>query len=381
MKKLFLTLFVVLSLVACDNNVKNSSESLEIDEENHEINNDKKLGITIEDIVEVESVQTNIDDYSKIKTYESHNGMTIDVINRENTLHFFVYTFKGEEFPSVVITRTNTVPVVNEEAVEILTDIVLSLDEDVYPFVDVIPGVEEEDYLTVGIVFNNERDITELPVFISEIAINDFFFDDDNISFYNESSNRAAYEKLYERVLSYIEENDLKGHDSAYEIIDILQPVQKSMEKVEIQYDDFNNVATIYYQGLTDISSQNHIVPFITTNDNKMNILVGFEKDGWLFADNLHFNIDGEQESFGSFDPDRHTLGGSRIREEYIKTNYDDDLTEMIINANEVRMRFKGDKGNLDYTLTNDDIEALKTIQTFNGVRNDLSNLLYRFDK
>lgn len=389
MKRVFISLFIsVLMLVGCGESEENASKE-ETNEGNdvqaesepeYDLDDAKKLGITMDDVINVENVQKEIEEYSKVKTYETDDGLTVDVINRDSTLSLYTYKFEGEDYPSVVIAKTNAVPIVNEDAVKILSDIMVSLDEDVYPFAEVVPGMEEDNYLTVGIVFNNEHDIKDLPVFISDIATDDYFSNSDNVEFFNESSSHAEYKELYEHANSYIEKNDVKGHDSAHEIIEILEPVYELMDKVEIQYDDFENVSTIYYEGLTDVGDSNHIVPFIMTSDNEMSLLVGFERDGWLFSNNLYFNIDGERESFGSYDPDRDTLGGSRIREEYIKTNYDEELIESIINANEVKMRFEGDKGELDYTLTDTDKKAIETIQSFNNIKNNLSNLLYRFE-
>lgn len=394
MKKIF-WLFLALSvtLVACGGNEddvsagteKNEkvSEANEANNDNeiiYELNNEKKLGVTAENIFKIESIQKELEKYSSIKTYETNDNITISYINRGGNLQLFIYQFQDDDYPSAVVTKTNAVPTVNEDAVEVLTDILVSLDEDVHPFVEVVPGIDDDDYVTVGIVFNDEHDINDLPIFMSDIASDDFFSDKSLVEYYNNSIREAEYKELYEKVSSYINDNDIEGHDSAYEIKEIIEPIQESMDKVEVHYDDFDDLSTIYYQGLTDISNSNYIVPFITTNDNIMNFLVGFEKDGWIFADNLVFNIDGERESFGTFNFDTETLGGSLIREEDIKTSYDDELIGKIIDATEVKMRFEGSKGELDYTLTDKDIEAIKTIHTFDGIKNNLSDLLFRFE-
>lgn len=391
MKKILMVILCVFLLTACGNesegdvNAGSNQEANEISKENnngstHEIDNEKKLGITIEDVIKVESIQNRIDEYSKVKTYETDDGVKIDIIDRSGLLYLYMYTFENDEYPSVVIAKTNAAETVNEEAVKVMSNIVASLDEDVYPFVEVVPGVDEEDYVTIGIVFNEEHDITDLPIFYSDIAMDDFFLNENNIEFFNESLSKAKYKELYERANSHIKENNINGHDSAYDIMDILEPVKDLMGNVDVQYDDFDNKSTIYYEGLNDISNNNYIVPFISTEDNKMNLLIGFEKDGWLFSKKIYFNIDGEKELYGTLNFDTNTLGGSRIREEYIDTNCNEELMENIINADEISMRFEGEKGDLDYTLTDTDIKAIETIKSFNGIKNDLSNLLYRFE-
>ncbi|MBW4827652.1 MAG: hypothetical protein KZY61_00930 [Clostridiaceae bacterium] len=383
MKKILMLILCVFLLTACGNESKGDVNVGSNQEENdngstHKIDNKKKLGITIEDVIKVESIQNKIDEYSNVKTYET-DDVKIDIIDRSGLLYLYMYTFENDKYPSVVVAKTNAVEIVNKEAVEVMSDIAALLDEDVNPFAKIVPGVDEEDCITIGIVFNEEHDITDLPIFYSDIAINDFFLNENNIEFFNESLSQAKYKELYERANLHIKENNIKGHDSAYDIMNILEPVKDLMENVDVQYDDFDNESTIHYKGLNDISNNNYIVPFISTKDNKMNLLIGFEKDGWLFSKEIYFNIDGEKKLYGTLNFDRNTLGGSRIREEYIDTNCDEELIENIINADEISMRFEGKKGDLDYTLTDTDIKAIETIKSFNGIKNDLSNLLYHF--
>lgn len=388
MKRLLLLVLMMLFLVACnddanatknnqENESNNSDEANEIEE--YTIDESKKLGITIEDIIEIDSTQREFDQNLDVSTYE-YDEFIIDNIDKNGNLSIFTYRYKNDDYPFVILARTNAVEEVTDDAIEIMTDIGLSMDGDAYHFTEIVDGIEDEDTLTFGFVFNEEYDIKELPIFISDIATDDFFADEENVDFFKQASEKAEYKELYNRVSNYIDENDVLDSDSAYEIKGILEPVQENMDKVEVKYDDFDNVSTIYYQGLNDINNENYIVPFITTNDNTMNFLIGFERSDWLFADNVVFNVDGDRENFGTYNFDTDVLDGGIIREVDTKTNYSEDTLEKILESDDVKLRFEGKNENLDYTLTDTDLEAIKTIHSFEGIKNDLSNLLFRFE-
>lgn len=388
MKRLLLLVLMMLFLVACNddaNATKNNQEkesnnsdgANEIEE--YTIDESKKLGITIEDITEIDSTQREFGQNLDVSTYE-YDEFIIDNIDKNGNLSIFTYRYENDDYPFVILARTNAVEEVTDDAIEIMTDIGLSMDKDAYHFTEVVDGIDEEDTLTFGFVFNEEYDIKELPIFISDIATDDFFADEENVNFFKQASEKAEYKELYDRVSNYIDENDVLDSDSAYEIKDILEPVQENMDKIEVKFDDFDNVSTIYYQGLNDINNENYIVPFITTNDNTMNFLIGFEKSDWLFADNVVFNVDGERENFGTYNFDTDVLDGGTIREVDTKTNYSEDTLEKILKSDDVKLRFEGKNENLDYTLTDTDLEAIKTIHSYEGIKNDLSNLLFRFE-
>ncbi|GIO25297.1 hypothetical protein [Oceanobacillus sp. J11TS1] len=388
-KYLFVFVSLVLILSACGDNSESDnpsekneelqaenvdSETDKEDSSDKELDLKKKLGLRTEDIFNAELFEGQED---SLQSFEYEN-MNIDVIDSDNSaFRMFVYYVDDSEYASGIVLRNNgNNKDLSQETFDFFYD---SIDKGAQDASRQFKRAHD-DYYLVGVIFNSEIDIDNPPVDLSEISGKDFFSNEENVVFYKNALNKAEYKEIYDTASTYVDNNDVSEYDSANEIIEILEPIQDYMEDIEIQYDDFDEVSTIYYKGLNDISSENYIVPFITTEDNTMNLLVGFEKENWLFADDVIFNIDGERETIGTFDFDTETLGGRLIREEDIKTNVDEELIEEIVEADEVKMRFEGSKGELDYTLTTNDINAIKTLSSFNGIRNELSNLLYRFE-
>ncbi|MEF3330614.1 hypothetical protein [Oceanobacillus oncorhynchi] len=389
MKKVLFVLLLTSFLAACgDSSATEEESNNRAEEENNdsqteevdaETSNDepvadtqKKLGLRTEDIFNAELFE---EQEESLRSYDYEN-MKIDVVDND-PFRIFVYYTDDSEYASGLVLRNNGNN--KDLSKEIFDFFYNDMDESIQNASRQFKRADGDNYL-IGVIFNGEIDIDNPPIDLSEISGKDFFLDEENVELYRNALNTAEYQEIYNKATSYLDNNEVSEYDSANEIIEILEPIQDYMDEIEIEYDDFDDVSTLYYQGLNDISSENYIVPFITTEENSMNLLVGFEKEDWLFADNVILNIDGERETLGTFDFDTETLGGSLIREEDTKTNIDEELIEKIIDADEVKVRFEGSKGEIDYTLTANDINAIKTISSFNGIRNDLSNLLHRFE-
>lgn len=384
---LLITFLLVFGLVACSDS--ESDDVVDVTKEKpgessdpEKVNLDDKFGLTTEEILNLNLLNSDSDSFSEVKSFELQDGMTVDtVVNSYGNIRLLVYYLSSESYPSGIIVR-NSAPgssTVTENSSELLAKIEVALDNNILDVIDIIHD-ESEEYALTGFVFNDELKTDLLPTTLSNLTETDFFSSDSNVEFYQKAIEKAGYKGLFETVNKHITDNDANEFDSAHEILKIIEPIRSVLDEVEINYDDIEDVATIYYKGLNDVSSQKYVVPYITTKDQDMSLLLGFEKNGWLFFDEIIFNIDGEIDSLYSLDPKTDTLGGSIIRETEIR-DYDEELVGKLIDANEIKMRFTGEKGELDYTLTAIDKEALKVIRTFNGVHHDLSNLLYRFDK
>lgn len=385
MKKFLLLLMAsfLLMLFACGSNEVEIVEEGKEEEEEIKINLNKKLGIKIDDVLDASYFDDEED--IKIKSYKMEDGTKVDELTvRDVAIRIFAFYYDNNEYASEIIIRSPKDANTHLAGIsaDVLEETWNSLDDEVveYSDIEVIDIDEDSDFDIAGIIFNSEHELRSLPVSTSDIVENDYFSNESNVTAYEESREKADYKTMYEKARKHIETNDVNESDSAYEIIEIVEPLQDILGEIDVKYDEFDNDSTIYYKGLTDIGSNNYIVPFIETSDKELNILVGFEKEGWLFAEKINFNIDGEKHSYISLDPDTNTLGGSTIREEYIVTSYDSELIENIINGNEIKIRFEGEKGSLDYSLTKEDKKAIETINELNDVSRDLDNLLYRFN-
>lgn len=213
----------------------------------------------------------------------------------------------------------------------------------------------------------------------------DFFLDESNQKLYSEKINKGKYKELKKEVEKYIDREEVVDSDYAHEIVESLEPVLEILDKVEINYDEFDKSTKIYYEDLNDISNQNFIVPFIEnvpnveSNGDDIKVLIGFEKEGWLFADTATILVGEETYSFGSVKFETDTLGGSMIRESSVErwTDRKKDLIDEILDSEkeDVKIRFEGKKGNLDYTFTENDIKAIEVLNTIKEVNHDLANI------
>ncbi len=349
-KLLLLSVGTVLFLSACGDKPaieeKNSnppeqmnddSQTEEVEETNNEeliIDTKKKLGLETEDIFKAKLFE---DQEDTLQSFEYEN-MKIDVVDSD-PFRMYVYYIDGSDYASGIVLRNSGK---NRELSQETFDFFYNkLDEGIQEASRQFKRADNDYYLN-GLIFNGEIDIDNPPMDISEISGEDFFLNEDNVEFYKDALNKAEYKEIYENVISYLNDNDVHGNDSAYQIKEIIEPIHDNLDKVEVHYDDFDNVSTMYYQGMTDINGDNYFIPYVSSENTDMSLLVGFEKEGWLFADKLYFNIDGDKEYFGSFDPDRDVL---------------------------------------DKTLSNESLEALKTIYSLRNIRSDLNSVLINFQK
>lgn len=215
----------------------------------------------------------------------------------------------------------------------------------------------------------------------------DFFLDSSNDELYQKSIKKGEYKKLYKEVKAYIDDENAEEDDSSYEIIKAIKPILELIKQVEINYDEFDERSTIYYKDLEDISSENFIVPFLENvpnvekNGDDMFILAGFEKEGWMFIDSIRMKVGDEKQILATSGDNvkSDTLGGSLIREEYTdkwSERHEEFIEEIIDSDNkDVTMRFEGEKGEMDYTLTDNDIKAIEILSKFKEANKNLADI------
>jgi len=350
-----------------DNEVEEKAEESELAQ-------NKKLDFTTQDVMGLDSFKDV--DSENLRTYDLEDGMKVETMQGTNIyLRFFVYYLNDSEYPSAFfLTNTNNDKGLN---FEVLDEVYAKYNDEQIENIDVLED-DTDDYHVAGFIFNEEIGHSELPFSLSEMTEDDFLLKGIDKKEFNKLNDSADYKELIKIADEYIEENEVNDYDSVNDVMAILEPIRNQLDEVEVKRDDFDNSAIIYYKGLTDISADNYVVPFIKTSERFMELLVGFEKDGWLFADKYTFNVDGETHSNSSIKFDHDTIGGEKIRETYT-SSYKDEIVESIINGDDAKLRFEGDKGKLDYTLTDKDKDAIEVINSFNELHHDLSDLIYSF--
>lgn len=355
-----------------DNKNKSFDNVEKDDEVEIGISTTKKLNFTLDDVFSLS--QFDDLDNQDFRVYNTDDGITVKTMKGKNMyLRFFAYYLDNEEYPvAFFVKSTDSNKKLN---FEILDKLYAKYDPEYKELIQVLED-DGENHHTAGFIFNNELKYENLPMDLKDLVTDDFFTSAVNQESFKKLNDEGNFSELFNMANEYKNNNEVGEYDSVHKVIKILEPVVELLDKVDVVVDEVENTTVIYYKGLKNVSSDNYVVPFINTKYRHMEFELGFEKDGWLFATEYIFNIDGEVFEKRNKEFTRDVIGGSKIKESYID-DYDEELVNAIINGEKVVLRFKGEKGNLDYTLTESDINAVKVINEFNDVHHKLSDLAF----
>lgn len=210
----------------------------------------------------------------------------------------------------------------------------------------------------------------------------DFFSDEIRQSQYKELYQSYQYTKLAEYVNAYLLENETTPLDSAYSILNLINPAIKYEGQWNIQFDDFDSKYILTFKGADSISQNTSVA--VSVDDTWLDVKMGFRKNGWLFFDRVALSIDGQQVynvSINFYDVTRNVISGHTI-EEYCNRSPYDDVLEQLNDAETVILRFTNsdNKEIYDHTLTQNEIDALYCGLLLRVNNRDLRDLLYRYN-
>lgn len=216
---------------------------------------------------------------------------------------------------------------------------------------------------------------TELP------SPTDFFSDEARQADYVDMYESYQYSALYDYVSAYIEETAPDDNDSAYYILDLIEPLLPYEEIWSVSHDDFDDSYSISFSGADEISSSQSVE--VNVNGTMLDIAVGFVKSDWLFFDEVSISIDGDVTNyyFKSYDVERDVISGGKIKE-YVFCDFDSDVLTQLKSVERVVLRFtNSDTGeNYDHTLSQDEINALYIGFLLRRNNAELSDLLYHYN-
>lgn len=190
----------------------------------------------------------------------------------------------------------------------------------------------------------------------------------------NEITNKN-YDKAEEILLPY-KDTEIQEITELYNSIQNEMKQQKENKKAELlkkldsKYDDMYNTTYISPKGVSSISRKIHLAPYLAIDKNIKTLYIdlGFQEDSWVFFKEITVNVDGDLTTFSVRynDIQRDTIWGDGIYE-YIplsQSKYANilNLTEKIINGNEIKIRFSGDQYYTDYVITDKEKQGLKDI-------------------
>lgn len=216
---------------------------------------------------------------------------------------------------------------------------------------------------------------TELP------SPTDFFSDEARQADYVDMYESYQYSALYDYVSAYIEETAPDDNDSAYYILDLIEPLLPYEEIWSVSHDDFDDSYSISFSGADEISNSQSVE--VNVNGTMLDIAVGFVKSDWLFFDEVSISIDGDVTNyyFKSYDVERDVISGGKIKE-YVFCDFDSDVLTQLKSAERVVLRFTNSdtSENYDRTLSQDEINALYIGFLLRRNNAELSNLLYHYN-
>ena len=221
----------------------------------------------------------------------------------------------------------------------------------------------------------------DFPLSVAYLPDNDYFFTV-NQEEYKSLYEQGNYDKIYDNVTKYIDDNTPELYDSAYTIQKILEPIIDNWDSLTIYYDEVDKYSTFYDSAVTSLGNDIHFVPYATSRDKNINAIVGFYNTDWLFFDNITItSTDNIKVNASDYSKIEDVCDNGNILESYRYEIYDDDLQNLLAEQEHI-IRFSNtrEQKNIDYDMTQAEFDALSKISSFQNVRNILSDLLFRFN-
>lgn len=216
---------------------------------------------------------------------------------------------------------------------------------------------------------------------LSYYPYNDFFSDDQRQTIYESLYKSYRYSELLEYINEYISAASPTPIDSAYKIIDCVQPIVEYENQWNVECDDFDGTYILTFSGLADISQSNAVA--VSLEESGLTIKIGFRKNGWLFFDSIALSIDKEVVYRASVsNTTRNVISGSVI-EEYCYCDFYDSVIEQLHSADTAILRFSNSdsKDYYDHTLSQAEKDAMYYGLLLRNSNKELSNILYQFTK
>ena len=222
----------------------------------------------------------------------------------------------------------------------------------------------------------------ELPLYVKEFRNeNEFFADEERCKYFEQLLVQSNYEELYNYMLQYAESYGTDDDTELFTCITNLETLVPLLSQVNVQYDDFENESTIYYNGLTEIDYNNYFLPYCQTSSRGSIGLVykaGFENSDWIFFDTIYIksaNCETKSDHYNTSSITRDVISGGII--EYINYSMRAEILNDIINNGvdaEVKIRFVNDSSGeyIEQTLSADVISAIICLSQIKSLHHDI---------
>lgn len=217
---------------------------------------------------------------------------------------------------------------------------------------------------------------------LTKRSLHDFFDDKERQNKFTELYESYKYTELKKYVDKYIKDNSPSPLDSAYSILEMIEPLIKYEDNWILTHDDFDGTDELTFENVDGISESKCVYARVIGDSGT--VTFGFVKNDWLFFDRIRISANGKvifDDSFKSYDIQRDVVSGSIIKES-VGCSFSVDEANEIIKEKTVKIRFENSKKDEYYEkeLNKDDIEAIYCTTYLKKNNRDLSNLLFEYN-
>lgn len=312
------------------------------------------------------------EEMNSIETFEYESFEKVERVNNDNN-NTQVYAFYKNELPSAILIKGST-------SNDYLSDLMLQTGKEIEKLLD-------DDSLVV-MTYNSSDSAEKYYTFIadgnisSELLI-DIASDINQNSFFNLNRDTIKsllesfqFNDLYNLALLY-NNNNPNDSQSSY-IVQKIEPLLTDIEKITIVTDDFTGEKTAYYSDLKSLDSSVHFLPYLKRYT--VSVDAGFTIDDWLFSNAILMSIDGEVYDLVETKSSRDVNDDATITEIHKSIPIEkDEIVENLKKAKNVSLRFVGSKGNYDYQLSENELQAWKLLYNLSRVIYDIDNESFRY--
>lgn len=211
----------------------------------------------------------------------------------------------------------------------------------------------------------------------------DFFSDEKRCEKYNSLYYSCQYRILRDVVQQYIDENDVEDIDSAFSILEIINPMIPDDSKWIVGFDSVDGSFLVTFPGAEDISENCCVSPML--KGTNLSAKIGFIREDWIFFDIYRFGADGLSVFDGTlnyFDVTRDVIESGRISE-YAYINLENEDIAPLYSADTPSIRFVNERtrDQFSHVLTENETDALRYGLLLKNANLQLEDLLYQYKK
>lgn len=205
----------------------------------------------------------------------------------------------------------------------------------------------------------------------------DYFTDSTRQDEYNALLDKQDFAAIAASAQSYIDSGVVVSEtDSVYRILEVATQSAEAMKGCVIVYDDFDEVSTVYYKKMLEISKKQNVVP--SYNENGFNLRIGYLERDYIYFKEADIKLDSGLLIANSFDYGDVVTRYAKGYLEYADISLSDESVSEIGKSSSAIIRFTGnDKKTLDKTITSAQLHAIAEVYDLYKNYSELKELYY----